>query len=106
MPLPIDTSKVSFLAGNDPNPVKVHNSEEQRVRDGKPIFDTQIVALPDEGEAEIMKVRMAGAPVGLKRHQPVKVTGLEVRTWEMEGKKGLTYWATAIESAHSTGRQS
>jgi hypothetical protein len=104
MPLPIDCSKISFYAGNDPNPVKVHNTEDQRVKDGKPVFDTNVVAFFEVGDAEVIKVRMAGAPVGLKKNQPIKITGLDVRPWEMDNRAGLTYWATAIEPASGSGK--
>lgn len=100
MSLPIDTSKVKFLTGDDVKPQIVYETGAQKTtRDGQPIFQVPIVAFPAGGAAEILKVKTLGEPKGLALHAPVRVIGLEVRPWTMSDKSGagLTYWATSIE---------
>jgi hypothetical protein len=98
MAMKIDPTGLSFLAGGETKAVMDFNDKgAQKQVDGKPVFDTRIVVLSDEDEAEIVRVRTAGAPVALKHNQPVKVTKLEIRPWEVNGGKGLTYWAAIIE---------
>ncbi len=99
MSLPIDTTKVKFLTGHDVIPDVIYETGVQKVtRDGQPVFQVLIVSFPDGGAAEIVKVKVPGEPKGLRPHAPVRITGLEVRTYKLkDGKEGLTYWATAIE---------
>ena len=100
MSLPIDTSKVRFLTGDDVKPQIVYETGEQKTtRDGQPIYLVPVVAFPAGGAAEILPVKVLGQPKGLQPHSPVRVVGLEVRPWTMRDKTGagLAYWAAAIE---------
>jgi hypothetical protein len=100
MSLPIDTSRVKFLTGDDVKPQIVYETGAQKTtRDGQPIFQVPIVAFPAGGVAEILKVKVLGEPKGLQLHAPVRVVGLEVRPWTARDGSGagLAYWASAIE---------
>ncbi len=72
MSLPIDTSKVKFLTGDDVKPQIVYETGEQKTtRDGQPIYLVPVVAFPVGGAAEILPVKVLGQPKGLQPHSPV-----------------------------------
>jgi len=56
----------------------------------------QLIAL-GEGEAEILAVKVAGLPSGLRQGQPVKVTGLVAQPWSMNDRAGVAFRAARVE---------
>jgi hypothetical protein len=56
----------------------------------------QLVALGD-GEAEIIRVAVPGDP-GVAQGEMVRVEGMTAQAWEMEGRSGMAFRASAIRS--------
>jgi hypothetical protein len=103
MRLPIDTSRLQFLvvAGAE----QLRQFEEGKPRDswaprvdgnGEVLWRVQVVALGN-GEAEIIRVSVPGDP-GVKQGEMVRVEGMTAQAWEMEGRNGMAFRATAIRS--------
>ena len=99
MKLPIDTQQITFLAAGAPEALTEHDSDRQRLdRDGQPLFVVRLVALAADGEAEILAVRLAGAPPkGIAPGTPVRVAGLSGTPWSMGDRSGITYRAERVE---------
>lgn len=52
-----------------------------------------------EREADVLDIQVVGEPVGLVEGQPVRVFDLEMRPYEVEGRSGYTFRASAITAA-------
>src|SRR5262245_26868240 len=100
----IDTSRQQYLVVAAAEPLK--QFEEGKPREawaprvdtnGEVLWRVQLVALGD-GEAEIIKVTVPGDPE-VRQGEMVRVEGLTVQAWEMEGRFGMAFRATAIQSA-------
>ena len=63
------------------------------------LWRSQLVAL-GEGEAEVIRVAVPGDP-NVAQGEMVRVEGLTAQAWEMEGRSGMAFRATAIRSATS-----
>ena len=103
MRLPIDTSRLQFLVVSEAEPLR--KFEEGKPREawaprvdehGEILNRVQLVALGD-GEAEIIKVAVPGDP-GVKQGEMVRVDGMTAQAWEMDGRNGMAFRATAIRS--------
>jgi len=103
MRFPVDTSRLKFL-------VVAAAEELRQFEEGKPreswaarkdasgqvLWRVQVVALGD-GDAEIIRVTVPGDPkVG--QGEMVHVEGMTTQAWEMDGRSGTTFRATAIRS--------
>src|SRR5919106_251204 len=103
MRLPIDTSRLKFLVVAPAEPLKQYEEGKPREAwaprtdvNGEILWRVQLVALGD-GEAEIIRVAVPGDPkVG--QGEMVTVEGLTAQAWEMEGRSGMAFRASAIRS--------
>jgi hypothetical protein len=103
MRLPIDTSRLRFLVVAPAEPLRQY--EEGKPREawaprtdasGEVLWRVQLVAL-GEGEAEIIRVAVPGDPqVG--QGEMVRVEAMTAQAWEMEGRSGMAFRASAIKS--------
>ena len=106
MRLPIDTSRLRFLVVAPAEPLRQYEEGKPREAwaprtdvNGEVLWRVQLVALGD-GEAEIIRVAVPGDPkVG--QGEMVSVDGLTAQAWEMEGRSGMAFRASAIKSAAS-----
>ena len=97
MKLPIDTTGMTFLAAGPPEPVLDFESKTPKVdENGAPLHSVQLVALND-GDAEVIGVKVAGQPKGVGQGTAVKVTGLVATPWSMGDRSGVAYRAAQIE---------
>src|SRR5215212_9016299 len=103
MRLPIDTSQLQFLVVAGAEPLKQY--EEGKPREswaprvdvsGEVLWRVQLVALGD-GEAEIIRVAVPGDP-GVGQGEMVRVEAMTAQAWEMEGRSGMAFRASAITS--------
>ncbi len=101
--MPIDTSRLQFLAVAGAEPLK--KFEEGKPREawaprvdtnGEVLWRVQVVVLGD-GEADIVRVVVPGDP-GVKQGEMVRVEGMTAQAWEMDGRNGMSFRATAIRS--------
>jgi hypothetical protein len=102
--LPIDTSRLQFLVVAGAEPLKQYEEGKPREAwaprvdtNGEVLWRVQLVALGD-GEAEIIRVSLPGDPA-VKQGEMVRVEGMTAQAWEMEGRNGMAFRATAIRSA-------
>ena len=65
---------------------------------GEPLYLVQLIAMTD-GAAEILAVKVAGLPSGIRQGHPVKVSGLVAQPWTMGDRSGVTFRAARIEPA-------
>jgi hypothetical protein len=104
MRLPIDTSRLQFLVVSGAEPLKKYEADKPREAwaartddNGEVLWRVELVALGD-GEAEIIRVAVPGDP-GVKQAEMVRVEGMTAQAWEMDGRNGMAFRATAIRSA-------
>jgi hypothetical protein len=104
MRLPIDTSRLQFLVVAGAEPLKQFEEGKPRQAwaprvdtNGEVLWRVQLVALGD-GEAEIIRVAVPGDP-GVSQGEMVRVEGMTAQAWEMEGRSGMAFRASAIRSA-------
>jgi hypothetical protein len=107
--LPIDTSRLQFLVVAPAEPLRQYEEGKPREAwaprtdvNGEILWRVQLVAL-GEGDAEIIRVAVPGDP-NVGQGETVRVEGLTAQAWEMEGRSGMAFRATAIRS--SSGRSS
>jgi hypothetical protein len=102
--LPIDTSRLQFLVVAAAEPLK--QFEEGKPREasaprvdtnGEVLWRVQLVALGD-GEAEIIRVAVPGDPE-VRQGEMVGVEEMTAQAWEMEGRSGMAFRATAIRAS-------
>jgi hypothetical protein len=106
MKLPVDTSASAFLCALEPQPLLNFQSKEQRAdENGEPLYVVQLIALA-EGEAEILAVKVAGMPSGIRQGHPVKVSGLVAQPWTMNDRSGVAFRAARIEPAVAQAKAS
>ena len=98
--LPIDTSSPSFICARPPELVLDYNTKQPVAdRDGQSLYWVSLLVTTD-GEADVLRVKVAGEPKGLATHMPVKPKGLVAQYWKRDdGRSGINYYATAIEPA-------
>ena len=110
MRLPIDASRLQFLVVGEAEPVrkfeegKPREAWAPRVDDnGELLWRVQLVAFGDGG-ADILRVVVPGDP-GVKEGELVRVEGMTAQAWEMEGRNGMAFRATAIRSLSARGEK-
>ena len=97
MKLPVDTSSIAFLCALEPHPLLAFDTKQPRAdENGEPLYVVQLIALA-EGEAEILAVKVAGMPSGIRQGHPVKVTGLVAQPWTMNDRSGVAFRAARVE---------
>jgi hypothetical protein len=102
MRLPIDVSKVTMLAGGPAERVVNYATGELVTdKDTKlPLFSVNVVMFtPGDAVPQVVKVKVAGEPQPLAQGAPVKVAGLTVSDWAIDGKHGLAFRAESITQA-------
>ena len=95
MKLRVDTSGLEFRVAKPPEPVKEYGTEKVKEDGGRPLFSVKVFALGD-GDAEVLAVKVAGAPEGLVAFQPVELHELTAQPWSMGDKSGVAFRASAI----------
>ena len=109
MRLPIDTSRLQFLVVAPAEPLRQY--EEGKPREawaprtdasGEVLWRVQLVAL-GVGEAEIIRVAVPGDP-NVSQGEMVRVEEMTAQAWEMDGRSGMAFRASAVKSAnHRSG---
>jgi hypothetical protein len=104
--LPIDTSAIAFLCAMAPEPVVDFETRRPKAdENGEPLYLVQLIAMTD-GAAEILAVKVAGMPSGLRQGHPVKVHGLVAQPWTMNDRSGVAFRAARIEPAVAQAKAS
>src|SRR3954470_15645363 len=108
MRLPIDAGRLRFLVVGEAEPVrkfeegKPREAWAPRVDDnGELLWRVQLVAFGDGG-AEVLRVVGSRDP-GATEGAPGRAGGMTAQPWEMEGRSGMSFRATAIRSVQASG---
>jgi hypothetical protein len=98
MRFPIGDAQMQYVCGTAPQPVKDFQSGGQKAsEDGEPLFSVGVLAMAN-GEAEMVSVKVAGQiPVGVVPGAALKVVGLVVMHWSIDGKSGMAFRRSRVE---------
>jgi hypothetical protein len=99
--LPVDTTVLSPICARGPEPVLDYTTKQPAAdRDGQALYWVSLL-VTTEGEADVIRIKVAGEPKGLATHTPVKVKDLVAQYWrnDSDGRSGVSYFATSIEPA-------
>lgn len=98
--VPVDVSRLTgFMCASVPQVRADRVTGEVRTdrATGQPQYEVFVlVGVEGEREPSVIAVRVAGEPVGLAIGQPVRLFDLVERKWEMDGRSGVTYSASAV----------
>jgi hypothetical protein len=103
MRFPVDTSRLRFMVVAAAE--ELRQFEEGRPREawarrtdaiGEVLCRVQVVALGDE-DAEIIRVTVPGDPK-VAQGEMVRLQDMTIQGWEMEGRSGTTFRASAVRS--------
>jgi hypothetical protein len=99
MELPIDTNALTFICAGEATPVVDFTSGRPKTDiNGVPLFQLSVVAMAG-GDAEVLKVKVPGAPQGITSGAPVRLIGFVAAPWTMKENSGVAYRAKAIQPA-------
>jgi len=99
MRLPIDITRLSFICAGEPEPVVDFESRRPKTdENGQPLYQVALVAMTD-GVAEVITVKVPGAPQGLVKGAPVRLSGLTALAWAMRDRNGVAYRVDKLEPA-------
>ena len=98
--IPVDISRLTgFMCASAPE-VRVDPTTGEVRTDrasGQSLYLVGVVVkLAGTRLAYVLDVQVAGEPVGVVEGQPVRVFDLEARPWEVDGRSGMSYRASAI----------
>jgi hypothetical protein len=96
----IDTNSTVFLAGGAPAPVVDFETKQPKLdrESGEPLYAVQVIAMQD-GESDIITVKVPGLPPTLPQGTPVRVLDLVATPWSNNGRSGVAFRAVRIEPA-------
>jgi hypothetical protein len=100
IPIPVDTTKLTFVCVSAPRPrlVDKDTGEVKVDRQGQTVFQVGLsVSDNDSGRVELMNVNISGDP-GLNIGQVVQPTGLVGFVWE-QTRNGETRWGISYRAA-------
>lgn len=92
----IDTAGKTLLVASVPRAETKFNSDEVKLRDGKPVHALDILVMDEEG-IEKIRVKIAGK-VDVPVQTPVRLIGLCMLPWEKDGKRGVAFMADGLEA--------
>jgi hypothetical protein len=95
--LPVDVSTLSFFCAGEPAEVIDFESRRPKTdENGVPLYQVALLAVAD-GVADVMAVKVPGAPKGLVTGAPVRVVGLSANPWENGDRHGIAFRANTVE---------
>lgn len=99
MKLPIDTTRITFIAASAPEPVVDFETKAAKVDEsGQPVYGVQVVAL-SEGGADVISVKVSGELKGITQGSALKLMDLTAQSWAMGDCWGIAFRANRIEPA-------
>jgi hypothetical protein len=105
MDLPIDTTTLTFICTQVPEPrVAFGTDQQQRTAAGEPVFQLGVMFIAGD-RSTVLRVRTTSEPAGVTLGHPLKVIGLIARPWSRDGKSGTSYWAQRVEPAGRAAKE-
>lgn len=108
IPIPVDTTKLTFVCVADPRP-RVLNQETGEVKtdkSGNTVYEVAVSAADDTGRIELLRLGVSGEP-SVSVGMPVRPVDLVGFVWEMNrdgtNRWGISYRAASILPASAEG---
>jgi hypothetical protein len=104
IPIPVDTSRLTFVCVTDPRPklVSQHTGEVKTDKNGQTVYQVGMSAADVNGRVELVNVSVSGEP-DVRVGQRVQPAGLVGFAWEQtrngETRCGIAYRADTITPA-------
>jgi hypothetical protein len=104
IPIPVDTSRLTFMCVADPRPrvVSQQTGEIKTDKNGQTVYQVGLSAADQTGRVELVNVSVSGEPQ-IRAGQVVHPVGLVGFVWEQtrggEARWGIAYRADAINPA-------
>jgi hypothetical protein len=97
--LPVDTSAMTLVAMAAPEQVVDFTTRQPKADpNGQPLYTVQVAAMYGD-QGEVLAVKVAGEPAGIRPGGAVEVAGLVAQPWELGDRFGVSYRAAAIRPA-------
>jgi hypothetical protein len=97
--LPVDTSAMVLVAMAVPEPVVDFTTRQPKAdANGQPLYTVQVAAMYGD-QGEVLAVKVAGEPGGIRPGMAVEVAGLMAQPWELGDRSGVSYRAAIIRPA-------
>ena len=104
MQLSINTDNLSFVcAGEAEADIDFKSGRPKTDPTGTPLFALRLFVMAGS-EADVIKVKVPGQPVGVTPGIAVRVSGLTALPWDMGERSGVAYRVTRIEPAGPPAR--
>ncbi|NJP96628.1 hypothetical protein HCN51_45585 [Nonomuraea sp. FMUSA5-5] len=97
VPIPVDVSKLAITCVKAPRP-RVLNRDTGEIKtdkNGNTVYEVTVSVEDEFGRIELVKIGIAGEPP-IKTGDAVNAVGLLGYVWEMAGKWGISYRASAL----------
>jgi len=94
--IPVDPSIICLVLGAQP---AMRDGHARTDHDGQPLVEVTAAYLPggaDRPEMLTVRIPAAKVPAALSPATPVRFEQLTARPWQMDGRGGISYTATAV----------
>ncbi|MEU7004501.1 hypothetical protein [Nonomuraea sp. NPDC046570] len=97
VPIPVDVSKLTITCVKAPAP-RVLNRDTGEIKtdkNGNTVYEVTVSVEDEFGRIELVKIGIAGEPP-IRAGDPVNAVGLLGYVWEIAGRWGIAYRASAL----------
>ncbi|MEV0150362.1 MULTISPECIES: hypothetical protein [unclassified Nonomuraea] len=97
VPIPVDTSKLTITCVKAPRP-RVLNKDTGEIKtdkNGNTVYEVTVSVEDEFGRIELVKIGITGEPP-ISAGDPVNAVGLVGYVWEIAGRWGISYRASAL----------
>ncbi|GAA3181763.1 hypothetical protein JYK22_31045 [Nonomuraea sp. RK-328] len=97
IPIPVDTGKLTITCVKAPRP-RVLNKDTGEIKtdkNGNTVYEVTVSVEDEFGRIELVKIGITGEPP-ITAGDPVNAVGLVGYVWEMSGRWGISYRASAL----------
>lgn len=98
----VDTSKAQLIAGDSGSQVVKDRKTGELAIDqatGQVMWAVNLSVIQPPDAPQVWRVKVVGEPKGLVPGQFVKVAGLFLSDWDMDGKHGISFRAESVSPA-------
>ena len=97
VPIPVDTTKLAITCVKAPRPrlLNKDTGEIKTDKNGNTVYEVTVSVEDEFGRIELVKIGITGEPP-IKTGDAVNAVGLLGYVWEMAGKWGISYRASAL----------
>jgi hypothetical protein len=101
--LPVETSAMVLVAMAAPEPVVDFTTRQPKAdSSGQPLYTVQVAAMYGD-QGDVLAVKVAGEPAGIRPGMAVEIAGLVAQPWDLGDRSGVSYRAASIRPADGKG---